>query len=83
MSDALMDELRARFRETARVRLEEMRRLLDGGRDADIVRHFHALAGMGATYGYRRVSELGDRGESTRSREEWRSLIEEISRELC
>ena len=28
-----------------------------------LARHFHALAGLGATYGYPRVSELGDEGE--------------------
>jgi diguanylate cyclase (GGDEF)-like protein len=71
MTEALLGELRVRFRETTASRLQEMRELLDAlERDlADSValqklaRHFHALAGLGATYGYPRVSELGDEGE--------------------
>jgi CheY-like chemotaxis protein len=71
MTEALLGELRVRFRETTASRLQEMRELLDAlERDlADSValqklaRHFHALAGLGATYGYPRVSVLGDEGE--------------------
>lgn len=72
MSDGLLEHLRARFRETTAVRLQEVTRLLDtldsgGADDGDVVerlsRHFHALAGLGATYGYPRVSELGDHAE--------------------
>jgi diguanylate cyclase (GGDEF)-like protein len=71
MSDALLDDLRARFRETSRVRLSEMTTLL-AQLDRDpanatalqkLARHFHGLAGMGATYGFPRVSTLGDEGE--------------------
>lgn len=66
-----MDELRVRFRETTEIRLREMTSLLDAldrdGNDATALQslalHFHALAGLGGTYGYPRVSELGDEGE--------------------
>lgn len=72
MSDDLLVHLRARFRETTAVRLQEVTRLLDaldsGSADPDVVerlaRHFHALSGLGATYGYARVSELGDQAEA-------------------
>lgn len=71
MTDALLQDLRGRFRETARVRLEEMTSLLaqlEGDpSDAKVLEklatHFHGLAGMGATYGFPRVSELGDEAE--------------------
>ncbi|HEX2060883.1 MAG TPA: Hpt domain-containing protein, partial [Thermoanaerobaculia bacterium] len=73
MTDTLLQELRARFRETTEVRLQDVGRLLDAlaadARDADalqrLARHFHALAGLGATYGYPRISELGDAAEET------------------
>lgn len=72
MTAALLAELRDRFRESTAGRLQEMCELLDTlARDrADaatlekLARHFHALAGLGATYGYPRVSELGDEGEA-------------------
>lgn len=100
MSDALMEELRARFRETTQVRLQDMHALLDvldgEPRNAHIVekllRHFHALAGLGATYGYPRVSELGDEGEGLFARraipdaqtlQRWRALTAEVERQLC
>ena len=95
-----MEELRVRFRETTRVRLHEMHALLDalerGSRDADsvekLLRHFHALAGLGATYGYPRVSALGDEGEGlfvhdaapdARTLQRWRELMSEVERQLC
>jgi chemotaxis protein histidine kinase CheA len=96
-----MTELSERFRQTARVRLEEIVPLLDlAGHDADalqrLARHFHALAGLGGTYGYPRISELGDelegsilplakRGEapSADTIARWRTVVEEIARELC
>ncbi|HEX8169753.1 MAG TPA: Hpt domain-containing protein [Thermoanaerobaculia bacterium] len=65
---ALDAELRARFRETAAVRLDEMQRLLeapDARAVEQLARHFHALAGLGGTYGYPQVSELADRGEAS------------------
>lgn len=73
MTDTLLGDLRGRFRETSRIRLDEMASLLAAlERDrADAVslqklgKHFHGLAGMGGTYGFPRVSELGDEGEST------------------
>ena len=100
MSDALMEELRARFRETTQVRLQDMYALLAvlerDAHDAETVekllRHFHALAGLGATYGYPRVSELGDEGEGlfardavpdARTLQRWRELMSEVERQLC
>ena len=71
--DELLAELRERFRETAASRLEEMRALIArlqihrDDRDAldRLSRHFHGMAGLGATYGYPAISELGDAGEAT------------------
>ncbi len=71
MSDPFLWELRGRFRETTRIRLDEMASLLAAlerdPRDAEslrnLARHFHGLAGMGGTYGFPRVSELGDEAE--------------------
>jgi chemotaxis protein histidine kinase CheA len=100
MTDALLQELRGRFRETARIRLDEMKSLLAqldaDPRAADVLQrlatHFHGLAGMGATYGFPRVTELGDEAEAlilplvrregtpdapTLSR--WREIVEEIA----
>jgi diguanylate cyclase (GGDEF)-like protein len=73
MTDVLLQNLRVRFRETARVRMQEMFVQLDAierdPHDSPVVRqlahHFHGLAGLGATYGYPRVSELADEGEAT------------------
>ena len=71
MLDGLLQDLRARFRETSRIRLDEMRSLLaqldEDPLDATALKrlatHFHGLAGMGATYGFPEVSRLGDEGE--------------------
>jgi len=64
----LLLELRERFRETVRARLAEMAPLLDAT-DVESVRalarHFHAFAGLGGTYGFPRISELGDEGEAS------------------
>lgn len=73
MTTGLSEDLRRRFRETTRVRIAEMAVLLAAleedatTRDAleRLATHFHALAGMGATYGFPRISELGDEGEAT------------------
>jgi diguanylate cyclase (GGDEF)-like protein len=73
MSDSLLADLRDRFREGARTRLVELTVLLgclerDRGDLAalqQLGRHFHAFAGMGGTYGFPRVSELGDRAETS------------------
>jgi Hpt domain len=95
MSDPLMEDLRARFRQTTAVRLHDMKSLLDAvdASAADrLLRHFHALAGMGATYGFPRVSELGDEGEGLfvvgvvpdeRAVERMRELVAEVERQLC
>lgn len=73
MSDALMQSLRVRFRETAAERMREMNAQLevleldphDAATVQRLARHFHGLAGLGATYGYPAVSELADEGEAT------------------
>lgn len=103
MSDALLDDLRARFRETTRVRLDEMAQLVaqlerDPANAAalqKLARHFHGLAGMGATYGFPRVSTLGDEAESVllpivkrgsganaELVARWRALVAEIDGEI-
>jgi hypothetical protein len=100
-SDPLMDELRVRFRATTEIRLQEMGVLLDAlDRDAGdkaslqkLALHFHALSGMGATYGYPGISRLGEEGESAllplaaanatfSDRGRWRGLVADIAREL-
>lgn len=89
-----MIELRARFRENTLPRLVEMRAALDAvDSDSDalatLARHFHALSGMGGTYGFPRVSELGDEGElllrqaDAAALARCRELVDEIERELC
>ena len=83
-----MDSLRAHFRESTGERLREMVALLDSlDRDASarerLHRHFHALSGLGATYGYPRVSELGAEGESTGDPARWRELVDAVARALC
>lgn len=91
MSDELMASLRAHFRESTAERLGEMVALLDRlDRDPgdaaareQLERHFHALSGLGATYGYPRVSELGEEGESTNDPARWRELMDAVTRLLC
>lgn len=88
-----MNELRERYRESSLPRLAEMRAALDAlpGEEArrTLARHFHAFAGMGATYGFPRVSELGDEGEGLFASPpeiavpRWRELVDGIERELC
>jgi chemotaxis protein histidine kinase CheA len=99
MTDLLQQELRVRFRSTTEVRLTDVARLLDALEDdpanADalerLTRHFHALAGLGGTYGFPRISELGDEAEGSIPRAaaptrelvmRWRALIAEVTREL-
>jgi diguanylate cyclase (GGDEF)-like protein len=69
MSDTLLEDLRSRFRETARIRLDEVGELLGRAPTSEAVqklaRHFHFMAGMGGTYGYGRVSTLGDEAEES------------------
>jgi chemotaxis protein histidine kinase CheA len=62
------DELRAYFESSARQRLADLDLLLPRAahdREAlqTVARHFHAFAGLGGTYGYARISELGDAAE--------------------
>lgn len=83
-----MASLRAYFRESTAERLREMTALLDAiDRDPDarehLQRHFHALSGLGATYGYPRVSELGDEGERTNDPARWRELVDAVAHALC
>jgi diguanylate cyclase (GGDEF)-like protein len=91
-----MELLRARFRASSAARVREMAALADAlERDphdqpsmAALARHFHGLAGLGATYGFPKISALADDGEATaipRSRnglpvedtelQRWRELI--------
>ena len=91
MSDELMDHLRAHFRESTAERLREMATLLealdrdpgDGKARGQLERHFHALSGLGATYGYPRISELGDEGERSADPARWRELVDAVARVLC
>jgi hypothetical protein len=88
MSDELMARLRAHFRESTTERLREMTSLLDvldrdAGARERLQRHFHALAGLGATYGYPRISELGDAGERSDDPARWRELMDAVARALC
>jgi diguanylate cyclase (GGDEF)-like protein len=103
MTDILLEDLRGRFRETSRARLDEMAALLDALErdpgDAESLRqltkHFHGLAGMGGTYGFPRVSELGDEAEGellllartgvspdAPAIARWKQLLSEIQRAL-
>ncbi len=93
----MIEELAEYFRTSASERVAELRALL-GGEPADVQaiwRHFHFFSGMGGTYGFPRISELGDRAEEmlipvvrtgrAASREgvaEWRDLVEGIAAEL-
>jgi HPt (histidine-containing phosphotransfer) domain-containing protein len=87
-------DLRARFRENTHPRLAEMRGALEAASSdtnalATLARHFHALSGMGGTYGFPRVSELGDEGELLLRKPDPAALarcgelVDEIERELC
>jgi len=88
-----MASLRAHFRESTTERLREMRELLDAldndALDLDpdarerLERHFHALSGLGATYGYPRISELGDEGERSSDPARWRELVDAVASALC
>ena len=103
MSDEMLLDLRGRFRETAQVRLGEMTSLLeqlgngtsDGQAIERLSRHFHGLAGMGATYGFPQVSQLGGEGEELilplvksgqppdpATVERWKAIVEEMKAEL-
>lgn len=81
-----MAGLREHFRRSTEERLREMRSLLetlDDDATQRLTRHFHALSGLGATYGYPRISELGDEGERTTDRARWRELVDAVARVLC
>lgn len=99
----MLDALRARFRESTAARLLEMdalvTRLERDASDAEALdalgRHFHGLAGLGATYGFPSVSTVADEGEavaiplsrsqgvpSAQEIARWRELIASIHREM-
>lgn len=67
MNDELMAELAQQFRANTLERLDKMRTLLarlDGDRAnratlTELHRHFHGLAGLGGTYGFPLISEIG------------------------
>jgi HPt (histidine-containing phosphotransfer) domain-containing protein len=102
-SDALLDELRREYRESAGERLRQVEVLLgSAGRTftpaelVSLARHFHSFAGMGATYGFPRISQLGDDLEASirplvrsgllpddETVARWRKLVGEIAVELC
>jgi chemotaxis protein histidine kinase CheA len=100
MSDLLSADLRRYFRDATTARIEEMHALLDriehDGADRQsldkLERHFHALSGLGATYGFVRISELGDEGEGSMASlstagsapaaelvRRWRELVAEVA----
>lgn len=101
--DALLDELRGEYRQSAGERLRQVEALLGiAGRTftpaelVSLARHFHSFAGMGATYGFPRISQLGDELEvsirplvrsnllpDAETVERWRKLVGEIAAELC
>jgi diguanylate cyclase (GGDEF)-like protein len=100
MTEGFGVDLQARFRETTRVRLQEMRSHVakltkepsDAAAIAGLTRAFHALAGLGGTYGFPRVSELGDEAESSIARvalpvsdallKRWREILDAVETEL-
>jgi diguanylate cyclase (GGDEF)-like protein len=100
--DALRD-LRERFVRGSDDRLARIEQLLDlltaDPADAralrDLMIQFHGFSGAGSTYGFPRVSALGNEGErlcdallkekvgpQKRDQERWRSLLESLRREL-
>jgi diguanylate cyclase (GGDEF)-like protein len=100
MNDPLAAELQSRFRETTRVRLQEMRTHLtrleanpgDAAALSALTRAFHALSGLGGTYGFPKVSELGDVAEGMSLHvqtpvapavlERWRAILDDVAAEI-
>jgi len=101
---AILAELRDHFRESTRPRIADMQLLVAAircdARDASAVdqlaRHFHALAGLGGSYGFAVVSTLADEGEGTAMPfaraatapsdahvERWSELVAAIAREIA
>jgi HPt (histidine-containing phosphotransfer) domain-containing protein len=84
-----VNDLRAYYRESSLARLAELRAAFDAGAIGELRRHFHAFSGMGGTYGYPRVSILGDEAEGLLQSPDaaalarCRELMDEIARELC
>lgn len=100
MNDPLLAELQVHFRESTRTRIREMDESLaalerDGSDPAAktiLARHFHALAGMGGTYGFPSISTLGDEAEATMASiggdvpagtlRRWREIVREVEKEI-
>lgn len=101
---AIFAELRDRFRESMRPRIAAMELLVAAiRRDAGnanavdcLARHFHALAGLGSSYGFPLVSSLADEGEDSAMPiaraastpdhahvERWSELVAAIAREIA
>ena len=84
-----MNDLREYYRESSYERLAELRAAFDRGDLDEIRRHFHAFSGMGGTYGFPRISVLGDEAEGLMKSPDaaalvrCRELMDEIARELC
>ena len=84
-----MNDLREYYRESSHERLAELRAAFDRGDLDEIRRHFHAFSGMGGTYGFPRISVLGDEAEGLMKSPDaaalarCRELMDEIARELC
>ncbi len=84
-----MNELREYYRESSHERTAELRAAFDRGDLDEIRRHFHAFSGMGGTYGFPRISVLGDEAEGLMKSPDatalvrCRELMDEIARELC
>jgi chemotaxis protein histidine kinase CheA len=101
MIEPFLRELRQHFRVTTRARLQEMRAQLaaverDPSQLEPLSRHFHGLSGLGFTYGFPRVSELGEEGESgilpvlrhgapltAALVQRWRAIVEEVEKEVA
>ncbi|HET8798180.1 MAG TPA: Hpt domain-containing protein [Thermoanaerobaculia bacterium] len=100
MTLPFLEELRPHFRAATRERLRQMRAQLDAlaadpAQAEPLLRNFHALTGLGGTYGFPRLSELGDEAEETllavvrrgapltpELERRWREIVEEMEREV-
>ncbi len=97
----MYEQLRKRFEQNTRKRLAEMREQLgaldrgEAGAMKALSRHFHGLAGLGATLGYPRITELAAAGErisqpyrqsggvvSEDEVRQWKTIVDEIASAL-
>jgi hypothetical protein len=100
----ISEELREYFLTGARSRVDEMRDLLarltgdthDAAAFELLGKHFHWMAGLGGTYGFARISKLGDEAEaaiipmrragafpSESDTAAWSAIVDGIAAELC